>query len=32
LEEPFESEEGLDEKAERLLVESDGNEYPDSED
>jgi hypothetical protein len=32
LDEPFEAEEGPDERAEKLLVESDGNEDPDSED
>jgi len=32
LDEPFEAEEGPDEKAEKLLVESDGNEDPDTED
>jgi hypothetical protein len=32
LDEPFEAEDGFEEKAERLLVESDGNEDPDRED
>jgi hypothetical protein len=32
LDEPFQPEEGPDEKAEKLLVESDGNEDPDTED
>jgi len=32
LDEPLDGEEGVDEKAEKLLVESDGNEDPDSED
>ena len=32
LDETFEAEEGPDEKAEKLLVESDGNEDPDTED
>jgi hypothetical protein len=32
MDEPSESEEGLDEKAGRLLTESDGNEDPDRED
>jgi hypothetical protein len=31
LDEPFPAEEGTEEKAEKLLVESDGNEDPDSE-
>jgi hypothetical protein len=32
LDDPFEEGEGPDEKAEKLLVESDGNEDPDTED
>jgi hypothetical protein len=32
LDDPLEPEEGSEEKAEKLLVESDGNEYPDTED
>jgi hypothetical protein len=32
LNEPFQADEGLDEKAEKLLEESDGNEDPDIED
>jgi hypothetical protein len=32
LDEPFQDEAGIDEKAEKLLEESDGNEDPDSED
>ncbi len=32
LDEPFQAEESPDEKAEKLLVESDGKEDPDSED
>jgi hypothetical protein len=32
LDEPFEADEGPDEKAEKLLEESDGNEDPDTED
>jgi hypothetical protein len=31
LDEPFQDEEGIDEKAEKLLEESDGHEDPDSE-
>ena len=32
LDDPFQDEEGPEEKAEKLLVESDGNEDPDTED
>jgi hypothetical protein len=32
LDEPFEADAGIDEKAEKLLEESDGNEDPDLED
>jgi hypothetical protein len=32
LDEPFQDDAGIDEKAEKLLEESDGNEDPDSED